>query len=76
MTPLEIELLDALIEMREAMCASMRVIADIDTMHRLKASAEARQQRFVDELHVAGIKDGFGKRTDDLIHRLRPAKKL
>lgn len=67
MTTLERELLAALIEMRNACTAAMRVVTDLDAAHLLGADAETRQQRFIDELHVSGVKDGFGKRADELI---------
>jgi len=57
-------------ELREAVAAAMRVVADLDTMHLLGASAEARQQRFADELKIAGVANGFGKRADDLLARI------
>ena len=61
------ELLAALKEMREACTAAMRVMADLDLAHRLGMDAETRQQRFVDELKMAGVKDGFGVRADQAI---------
>jgi hypothetical protein len=53
--------------LREAVCGAMRVIADLDTGLLLGASAETRQQRFVDEMHRLGIADGFGVRADAVI---------
>lgn len=73
LTPLERELLDALKEIREACCAGMRVIAEIDTPTKLKAllgTPESRQQAFIDECKVVGVKAGFGVRADSLIQRL------
>lgn len=72
MTPTEEQLLAALIEMREACCAAMRVIADIDIAKLLNLEAETCRERFADELQIVGVKNGFGKRADSLIKELRP----
>lgn len=72
MTPLEEELATALREMREACCAAMRVIAEMDYMKAIGAESDTYQQRFVEECHLAGICDGFGKRTDALLAQLSP----
>jgi hypothetical protein len=61
-----------LLTCREAMCAAMRVIAEIDLGSQLGIPAETRQQRFVDELHALGIQDGFGKRIDDVLRSALP----
>ena len=63
------ELLAALKECRDAVAAAMRVIADLDTDALIGLASEAKQQRFVDELKIAGVKNGFGKRADDLIKK-------
>lgn len=70
MTPREQQLFDCLREMREACCAAMRVVADLDMAHSIGMDAETRQQRFIDELHAVGVKDGFGVRADRLIQEL------
>lgn len=75
MTDAERELVTALREMREACCAAMRVIAEIDTATRLGLPAETAQQRFVDECHLAGIEDGFGARVDALLQRYHEASR-
>lgn len=64
------EALETIKELREACAAAMRVVADLDVMYRLESEADTRQQRFVDELRLSGVKDGFGKRADALIKRL------
>lgn len=61
------ELLAACKELREAICGAMRVIADLDAMKMLGAESETRQQRFVDEMHAIGLKDGFGARAEAVI---------
>lgn len=61
------ELLACLKEMRDACTAAMRVVADLDQMHLLGLSAETRGQRFVDELKVVGVTNGFGVRADHAI---------
>jgi hypothetical protein len=64
------ELLAALKEMREACCAAMRVIAEIDIATKLGIPAADYQQRFLDEAKLAGVSDGFGVRADALIRKL------
>lgn len=74
LTDTERDLLAALIEMREACCAAMRVIAEIDTPTKLApmlGDPESRQQAFIDECKLVGVKDGFGARADALIKRLK-----
>lgn len=61
------DLLAALKECRDAVTAAMRVVADLDAMRLLGADADTRQARFVDELKVAGVKDGFGVRANAAI---------
>jgi hypothetical protein len=65
------ELFTALVECREATCAAMRVIADLDLGTQIGWPAETRVERFVEEVHALGITDGFGQRIDDLIARQR-----
>ena len=67
MTDIERELVDCCKELRDAVAAAMRVVADLDVAERLGWAADTRQQRFIDELHMVGVKDGFGKRADALI---------
>lgn len=57
------ELLEACDELIVAVSAAMRVIADLDTMKHLGAEADTREQRFVDELRIAGVENGFGVRA-------------
>lgn len=61
------ELLASLKECRNACAAAMRVVADLDAMHLIGADADTRQRRFVDELKLAGVADGFGARADRVI---------
>ncbi len=63
------ELVTALREYREACCAAMRVLADIDTGQLLGMPADTKIQRFADECHAIGLVDGFGKRNDDILKR-------
>ncbi len=64
-------LIASLKEMREAGCAAMRVVADLDGHPMLRA--ETREQRFVDELKAVGVTDGFGVRADKLLAALAQA---
>lgn len=76
MTELERELLEALKEMREACCAGMRVIAEIDMPTRLAGllgDPASRQQAFVDECHASGVKDKIGVRAQELIAKAEQA---
>ena len=70
MTENEQRLLASLREMREACCAAMRVIADLDMAKSIGFEAETRQQRFIDECKMVGVANGFGVRADSLIKEL------
>ncbi len=61
------ELLAACKELVVACAAAMRVVANLDALHLIGASAETRQQRLVDELHVSGVVNGFGVRANAII---------
>jgi hypothetical protein len=61
------ELLEACRECLAAASAAMRVIADLDMAHAIGWAADTKQQRFIDELHFAGVKDGFGVRAQAAI---------
>jgi hypothetical protein len=68
------EVVETARQLREGLCAAMRVIAEIDTWTLLDQAipgirSETAQQRFVDEVHAIGLKDGFGKRCDDVLKR-------
>lgn len=76
MTDTEEQLLAALIEMRDACCAAMRVLADIDAAKLLNLEADTHQERFADELRIVGVKNGFGTRADALIQTLRPSPEV
>lgn len=71
--PTYAELLAVAREYREACCAAMRVLADLDIGTFIGAPAESYQQRFIDELHSLGITDGFGKRCDEILKRAAQA---
>jgi len=68
------EVVEVARQYREACCAAMRVIAEIDTGTLLDKAipgirSETAQQLFIDEVHAIGLKDGFGKRCDDVLKR-------
>jgi hypothetical protein len=65
------ELVEVARQLREGLCAAMRVIAEIDTGTLIGASSETAQQRFVDEVNLAGLTDGFGARADDVIKKFQ-----
>lgn len=70
------EILASLSEMREACCAAMRVIAEIDIAKRMGMEASTYEQRFVDESRLVGVKDGFGVRADKLLKRYGVAQSV
>ena len=59
--------LDSVQELRDAVAAAMRVIADLDMMKQCGAELDTRAARFAEELKLAGVRDGFGKRADELL---------
>lgn len=67
------DLLETAKELREALTAAMRVLAEIDTGTLMGLDRQERMQRFVDEVHLAGLKDGFGVRCQNVIARIDPA---
>ena len=69
------ELLSALKEMREACCAAMRVIANLDALKQVGAEADNRAQRFADELKTLGIAKGFGVRAQEAISKVEALAK-
>lgn len=71
LTPRERELLTSLIACREACCAAMRVIADIDMGNLLGIPEDTKFERFVSECALIGVPNGFGAKADTLIKSLR-----
>lgn len=67
------ELLQAAKELREALCAAMRVIAGIDAPTAMGFGAETASQRFVEEVRLAGLADGFGVRCQAIIAKADPS---
>lgn len=61
------DLVTSLEEAKVACAAGMRVIAGIDAATRMGIPAEDACQRFVDECHLSGVKDGFAVRADAVI---------
>jgi hypothetical protein len=61
------DLLVSLKELRDAMAAAMRVIADIDAGKFVGLPDDTKYQRLIDECAVAGVVNGFGKRADAAI---------
>jgi hypothetical protein len=62
------ELLKTASEYREACCAAMRVLAEFDTENILV-------NRFAEELHAIGLREGFGVRNDDVLRRAAVTQK-
>lgn len=70
------ELLESCKELRDALAAAMRVIVDLDRLKRVGVAdllTDSREQRFVEELHAIGIKDGIGVRAEQAIQRAEGA---
>lgn len=67
------ELLATAKELREALCGAMRVIAGIDTATRMGIEAVDYMQKFVDEMHLIGLEDGFGVRAQAVIAKADPS---
>lgn len=65
------ELVQAAAEYREGCCAAMRVMAGIDLAAGLLGDDVCA--RFQAECHSVGLKDGFGKRNDEIIYRAKEA---
>ncbi len=57
------DLLGSCKELVAALSAAMRVVADLDDAKMYGMEAETRIQRFVDEMHLAGVADGVGVRA-------------